>query len=139
MFFFFSSRRRHTRYWRDWSSDVCSSDLGDPRLDLADGKGVEPKAGHMTAPLRVDPAAVTGEHLVDLDGGHPPRHGQERRLPPRHLEPPPARTRRAPHLDVHLQIVPVAKVSTVSPPRETACDVLAPRSAPATRRRARCD
>src|ERR671921_1388935 len=25
--FFFSSRRRHTRYWRDWSSDVCSSDL----------------------------------------------------------------------------------------------------------------
>src|SRR5947209_15074968 len=27
--FFFSSRRRHTRYWRDWSSDVCSSDLPD--------------------------------------------------------------------------------------------------------------
>src|SRR3712207_6744705 len=24
---FFSSIRRHTRYWRDWSSDVCSSDL----------------------------------------------------------------------------------------------------------------
>src|SRR5258707_6656665 len=27
LIFFFSSRRRHTRYWRDWSSDVCSSDL----------------------------------------------------------------------------------------------------------------
>src|SRR3712207_4931683 len=26
---FFSSRRRHTMYWRDWSSDVCSSDLND--------------------------------------------------------------------------------------------------------------
>src|SRR5690606_40306462 len=26
-FFFFSSRRRHTRFSRDWSSDVCSSDL----------------------------------------------------------------------------------------------------------------
>src|SRR5207247_3076122 len=26
-FFFFSSRRRHTRSTRDWSSDVCSSDL----------------------------------------------------------------------------------------------------------------
>src|SRR5439155_16828847 len=26
--FFFSSRRRHTRWPRDWSSDVCSSDLG---------------------------------------------------------------------------------------------------------------
>src|SRR5947209_18367854 len=30
LFFFFSSRRRHTRYWRDWSSDVCSSDLSMP-------------------------------------------------------------------------------------------------------------
>src|SRR5690606_39437815 len=27
--FFFSSRRRHTRCSRDWSSDVCSSDLGE--------------------------------------------------------------------------------------------------------------
>src|SRR5690606_40284262 len=27
IFFFFSSRRRHTRFSRDWSSDVCSSDL----------------------------------------------------------------------------------------------------------------
>src|SRR2546429_38937 len=29
IFFFFSSRRRHTRCSRDWSSDVCSSDLAD--------------------------------------------------------------------------------------------------------------
>src|SRR5690606_39600759 len=28
--FFFSSRRRHTIFSRDWSSDVCSSDLRDP-------------------------------------------------------------------------------------------------------------
>src|SRR3712207_9089507 len=28
--FFFSSRRRHTRYWRDWSSDVCSPIFTDP-------------------------------------------------------------------------------------------------------------
>src|SRR3989440_4811684 len=47
-FFFFSSRRRHTRSDRDWSSDVCSSDLFDgdvtstgaryllpPQVDLA--------------------------------------------------------------------------------------------------------
>src|SRR3712207_8052541 len=27
-----SSRRRQTRYWRDWSSDVCSSDLDGHRL-----------------------------------------------------------------------------------------------------------
>src|SRR5947209_19238232 len=32
--FFFSSRRRHTRYWRDWSSDVCSSDLVAPHERL---------------------------------------------------------------------------------------------------------
>src|SRR5713226_787362 len=31
-FFFFSSRRRHTRWTGDWSSDVCSSDLGVPGL-----------------------------------------------------------------------------------------------------------
>src|SRR3989440_9479345 len=36
LFFFFSSRRRHTRSDRDWSSDVCSSDLEDGRrLGLA--------------------------------------------------------------------------------------------------------
>src|SRR5215203_6924738 len=48
-FFFFSSRRRHTRYWRDWSSDVCSSDLHavaghelgllGPAAEGADGRG----------------------------------------------------------------------------------------------------
>src|SRR3712207_6974762 len=41
-FFFFSSRRRHTRYWRDWSSDVCSSDLDrlarNQQLDRVDGR-----------------------------------------------------------------------------------------------------
>src|SRR5699024_12229723 len=31
--FFFSSRRRHTRSKRDWSSDVCSSDLGGATFD----------------------------------------------------------------------------------------------------------
>src|SRR5438034_8861162 len=31
-FFFFSSRRRHTRSLCDWSSDVCSSDLGFPNI-----------------------------------------------------------------------------------------------------------
>src|SRR5690625_671193 len=41
--FFFSSRRRHTRWPRDWSSDVCSSDLAGPgRWAPAAG----PTAGH---------------------------------------------------------------------------------------------
>ena len=40
--FFFSSRRRHTRFKCDWSSDVCSSDLGAPDF-ISIGKAV--KAG----------------------------------------------------------------------------------------------
>src|SRR2546421_12323835 len=36
-FFFFSSRRRHTRSDRDWSSDVCSSDLELRRLGCREG------------------------------------------------------------------------------------------------------
>src|SRR5207302_2141080 len=39
--FFFSSRRRHTRFSRDWSSDVCSSDLGEEAdVDLVLAKRV---------------------------------------------------------------------------------------------------
>src|SRR5690606_39515037 len=34
--FFFSSRRRHTRFSRDWSSDVCSSDLAVERAAAAE-------------------------------------------------------------------------------------------------------
>src|SRR6267143_3295379 len=37
--FFFSSRRRHTRWNCDWSSDVCSSDLNNPHL-LIGGLGM---------------------------------------------------------------------------------------------------
>src|SRR3712207_7119003 len=38
VFLFFSSRRRHTRYWRDWSSDVCSSDLREVAVLVAQQK-----------------------------------------------------------------------------------------------------
>src|SRR5690606_39481598 len=37
--FFFSSRRRHTRFSRDWSSDVCSSDLENDLFNLGDENG----------------------------------------------------------------------------------------------------
>src|SRR6266850_489176 len=45
LFFFFSSRRRHTRLQGDWSSDVCSSDLSDPKwqfvvLNVGEDQGV---------------------------------------------------------------------------------------------------
>src|SRR2546427_4612312 len=49
VFFFFSSRRRHTRFDCDWSSDVCSSDLmawhaGIPRL-CAHNSGAQRRTG----------------------------------------------------------------------------------------------
>src|SRR5690554_5073860 len=43
LFFFFSSRRRHTRCGRDWSSDVCSSDLIG-RISLVCSRGVSRKS-----------------------------------------------------------------------------------------------
>src|SRR5436853_1393573 len=44
--FFFSSRRRHTRCLSDWSSDVCSSDLGQSRIFVVqkhDAVDLQPK------------------------------------------------------------------------------------------------
>src|SRR5690625_4468587 len=44
--FFFSSRRRHTRWPRDWSSDVCSSDLHHRRHGPGGSGGVHPGRNH---------------------------------------------------------------------------------------------
>src|SRR2546429_4181685 len=51
VFFFFSSRRRHTRCSRDWSSDVCSSDLV--------AEGVE-RAAQLEFLARCGPIGVQG-------------------------------------------------------------------------------
>src|SRR3712207_9319164 len=64
MFFFFSSRRRHTRYWRDWSSDVCSSDLV---LERALPDAFEQGFGLVA--LGQEPARVGTGDLVDVYGG----------------------------------------------------------------------
>src|SRR5699024_11896570 len=54
-FFFFSSRRRHTISKRDWSSDVCSSDLPCPR------RGRRPRPPHHPhVQVEADPGDVTG-------------------------------------------------------------------------------
>src|SRR5947209_8973604 len=75
-FFFFSSRRRHTRYWRDWSSDVCSSDLFVEVLtDLATAGVVELAVqvavdqGENLATRHVMRTAAT--HLASFPGGFP--------------------------------------------------------------------
>src|SRR5690606_39730446 len=70
LFFFFSSRRRHTRFSRDWSSDVCSSDLGACPLP-ADSAGCEavPAPRERTHPH--DGKVIVGgtrRHRPDRDG-----------------------------------------------------------------------
>src|SRR3712207_7096776 len=84
-FFFFSSRRRHTRYWRDWSSDVCSSDL--LTAEGTHGGTGEPggKQGHPEEDGRgaAFEDAKLLEGLVDVaDAGQPGRveRSEERRV-----------------------------------------------------------
>src|SRR2546429_317284 len=54
--FFFSSRRRHTRCSRDWSSDVCSSDLDSIGPKLGRGTSSSVRAT-CTVPIWVPPAS----------------------------------------------------------------------------------
>src|SRR3712207_9453055 len=51
---FFSSRRRHTRYWRDWSSDVCSSDLRRLVVGLPQQPQQSPQLQPRPLPLLLD-------------------------------------------------------------------------------------
>src|SRR5216684_748348 len=67
MFFFFSSRRRHTRCSRDWSSDVCSSDLvqaGDGSAVLANQGDLAALDHRLTVDLGLDDLSIG---LVDED------------------------------------------------------------------------
>src|SRR5216683_7072767 len=83
VFFFFSSRRRHTRSDRDWSSDVCSSDLAplvtavllrpdhadEPGLaELAREPAVEAAPGER-ALGRASVAQLALEEIADLRAG----------------------------------------------------------------------
>src|SRR5204862_1293167 len=54
--FFFSSRRRHTRSLRDWSSDVCSSDLGNRKEEVLPTSMMQQKYGlyaHNREPIKL--------------------------------------------------------------------------------------
>src|SRR5206468_4539853 len=65
---FFSSRRRHTRSDRDWSSDVCSSDLGDvPERDVHGADGPEGRRAIQLPESLVEALAVEGV-LAHHDG-----------------------------------------------------------------------
>src|SRR3712207_6858074 len=75
IYFFFSSRRRHTRYWRDWSSDVCSSDLNADNAGPDSRRLAEAIQRHMLAALgHVGHAAVDRGAKEDLLAGKPYGH-----------------------------------------------------------------
>src|SRR2546429_5910160 len=66
LFFFFSSRRRHTRCSRDWSSDVCSSDL-DSR------EGIQARIRHLReslAKLKSIPRDALDRKSTRLNSSH---------------------------------------------------------------------
>src|SRR4051794_41237027 len=82
IFFFFSSRRRHTRWTGDWSSDVCSSDLGElgsavhrgegrdvPPHGRADDDDVARSVEDGGARLALGGAAHAKARLADQSGG----------------------------------------------------------------------
>src|SRR3989442_2448589 len=58
-FFFFSSRRRHTRCGRDWSSDVCSSDLHVVNVVINDTEAVVGRTPGVAGPSTAS-VAITG-------------------------------------------------------------------------------
>src|SRR5690606_40586721 len=76
-FFFFSSRRRHTRFSRDWSSDVCSSDLNNLEITNdsdkpGDRRGVEISAENHGLIHHVYLRNLHIHHIKGIIGnGHP--------------------------------------------------------------------
>src|SRR3712207_8080557 len=83
--FFFSSRRRHTRYWRDWSSDVCSSDLFEATAVTAAARRpirIDSLVAHLaggTIQPEVQPAA-DGDSAADPGAERKRYRSEERRV-----------------------------------------------------------
>src|SRR5690606_25626820 len=113
--FFFSSRRRHTRFSRDWSSDVCSSDLGAPAAHEAACAARRPLPPSQPSPAR----GGRGLRTPCVPAGHP--HGSPRMTPT-----PPA-------LDVLLgdgSAIAASRTSGEGPPRRPPIDARMLREAP---------
>src|SRR5438876_12317129 len=74
--FFFSSRRRHTRWTGDWSSDVCSSDLRImPPTDLPVALGREG-----AAPFSSNGSGARNPGRLERTGDDHPERSEERRV-----------------------------------------------------------
>src|SRR5690606_39313742 len=68
--FFFSSRRRHTRFSRDWSSDVCSSDLGLRARQTEEVDGHPGGTAALRKFQRLDLARRKGDRRRDRETNH---------------------------------------------------------------------
>src|SRR2546430_9027323 len=83
-YFFFSSRRRHTRFDCDWSSDVCSSDLSPTASPTAPRGGAAGSAPHLARPGRRPPDAKMRTRDAGPPGGgladSSRRRSEERRV-----------------------------------------------------------
>src|SRR5690349_22439274 len=82
-FFFFSSRRRHTRSLRDWSSDVCSSDL--PQVTVGGRLNRDVVVDELPSDRRAEQPVKLAEELLLPAGQEPPvelgrRRSEERRV-----------------------------------------------------------
>src|SRR6267143_3827457 len=64
-FFFFSSRRRHTRWNCDWSSDVCSSDLHDPKDTTSVNRAVPDYEAAIGTSVRGMKIGIPREYRLD--------------------------------------------------------------------------
>src|SRR5439155_9447626 len=86
--FFFSSRRRHTRWPRDWSSDVCSSDLRCPRRgEVIEGRekrgrnrDESERVKHQAPERRRVPGRAEPPPAARISGGQTGEHKSENRL-----------------------------------------------------------
>src|SRR5689334_23713796 len=83
-YFFFSSRRRHTRWNCDWSSDVCSSDLEvvAERVDVLLGRGQLGKGDELGVAHLLTEAAGVRYRVRLVHQGHPAAalRSEERRV-----------------------------------------------------------
>src|SRR5215217_3628472 len=111
-FFFFSSRRRHTRYWRDWSSDVCSSDLsvGGNLYSVPDGTRRRPVEVQVTA---TEVQILEAGRLI---AAHPVLDGRgKRRIAEGHRTLPPPHNSATPRQGTAASPSPSAVTSAVTP------------------------
>src|SRR2546422_7872358 len=74
-FFFFSSRRRHTRCSRDWSSDVCSSDLLE-KISINVGVGQATQDAKLLDAVVKDLEMIVGQKVVTTRA----KRSEERRV-----------------------------------------------------------